>query len=216
MRWRHVIVSTRRSWLHGDQRGFRSREHRVHSSGGYKNPPPLGEHGRLLAYHQKRSAGKKIKIKQALRGEVGLALLFAVVRSQYRVLVIAVTQKHAHLLVELPKSRKRLKQVVGKWKAARTTALRREMKGSIWGEGGKYLPVKTRSNLRAAYKYIRDDQGPGAWVWTFRKGVPPEVLTRLEQEAARAQKSRKASPKPRAQRSGAPDRTVQRRDTRDE
>ena len=206
MMWRHVIVSTRRSWLHGDGRGFRSRGHRIHSSGDYKNPPPLGEHARLLAYHQQRTAGKKIKIRQALRGEVGLGLLYAVVRAQYRVLVIAVTQKHAHLLAELPKSPKRVRQTVGKWKAARTTALRRGMKGSIWGEGGKYKPVKTRGHLRAAYTYIRDDQGPGAWVWTFRRGVPPEVLKRLEDEAPRARKKNVPHlPKPRAQRSGAPD-----------
>jgi hypothetical protein len=47
-RWRHVIVNTRCSWLHGDLRGFRNRKHRIHSSGDYRNPPPPEEH-RVLA-----------------------------------------------------------------------------------------------------------------------------------------------------------------------
>jgi len=105
MMWRHVIISTRRSWLHGDARGFRSREHRIHSSGDYKDPPPKGEHAGLLQYHQKRAKGPRIKIPTSVRREVVLALLGAVLIAGYRVLVIAVTQKHAHLLVELPKAR---------------------------------------------------------------------------------------------------------------
>jgi hypothetical protein len=45
--WRHVIISTRRSWLHGDAREFRSRRHRIHSLGDYRNIPPAGEHAGL-------------------------------------------------------------------------------------------------------------------------------------------------------------------------
>src|SRR5947207_10093448 len=42
--WIHVVVGTYRSWDFGDERGFRSRKHRIHSSGDYKNPPPKREH----------------------------------------------------------------------------------------------------------------------------------------------------------------------------
>jgi len=143
----------------------------------------LGEHAELLAYQQKHLKGKKVKIAPALRGEVGLALLRAVLKAGYRVLVIAVTQKHAHLLVELPKSRKLVNQIVGKWKTARTTKLRRAMRGTIWGEGGKFKPVRNREHLRAAYKYVRDDQGAGAWVWDYRNGVPEEVQQLLARDA---------------------------------
>ncbi len=45
--WWHNILSTHGSWLPGNPRGFRSRNHRIHSSGDYKNPPPLGEHAGL-------------------------------------------------------------------------------------------------------------------------------------------------------------------------
>ena len=44
MLWRHVICHAKNTWLHGDERGFRDRDHRAHSSGDYYNPPPKDEH----------------------------------------------------------------------------------------------------------------------------------------------------------------------------
>ncbi|HEX3314753.1 MAG TPA: hypothetical protein VHR72_07680 [Gemmataceae bacterium] len=41
-------LSTYGSWLPGNPRGFRSRKHRIHSSGDYKNPWLMGiEKGEL-------------------------------------------------------------------------------------------------------------------------------------------------------------------------
>jgi hypothetical protein len=172
MMWRHVIISTRRSWLHGDARGFRSRRHRIHSSGDYKNPPPEEEHEGLKRYHENRANGEAIEIPLHLRGELGQAIVAKVLAGGYRVLVIAVTPKHLHLLVELPWNLAAAKRVVGAWKTARTPAVRAELPGSIWGEGGSYKPVKTESHRRNAFKYIRDDQGPGAWVWVNEDDAP--------------------------------------------
>jgi hypothetical protein len=45
--WRHIIVNTKNTWFHGDDRAVRDRDHRIHSSGDYKNPPPEGEHAGL-------------------------------------------------------------------------------------------------------------------------------------------------------------------------
>jgi len=170
--WRHVILSTRRSWLHGDPRGFRDREHRLHSSGDYRNPPPKGEHKGLHRYFKKRSKGDAIKIPFRLRGEMGIALLRAVIEDGYRVLTVAVSQKHAHLLVELPKDRKLVKRIAGRWKTARTPKLRKKFKGSIWGEGGKFKPVRTRSHHANAFDYVAKKQGPRAWAWNYEEGTP--------------------------------------------
>ena len=177
--------------MHGDDRGFRSRGHRIHSSGDYKHPPPAGEHAGLLEFHQVRAKGLRIKIPKSVRRDVALALLKSVLVTGRRVLVISVSQKHAHLLVELPKKRSRAKEAVEKWKTARTPAVRKALPGSIWGEGGKYNPVKSRGHLRTAFKYIRDEQGPGAWVWTYEQGVPGEVakaVTRTLRDRARKRK----------------------------
>jgi hypothetical protein len=39
-RWHHVVLTTYGAWLYGDVRGFRTRHHREHVDGDYKNPPP--------------------------------------------------------------------------------------------------------------------------------------------------------------------------------
>src|SRR4051812_20633218 len=121
--WRHVIISTRRSWLHGDKRGFRSRRHRLHSSGDYKNPPPAAEHAGLLAYHEKRAKTPRVKIPKRLRAEVGAVLLHTLLNLGHRVLALSVCGKHAHALVELPRLRRDAKAVVGTCKCARSPAL---------------------------------------------------------------------------------------------
>ena len=41
-RWFHCTVHTYGAWLHGSARGFRTRHHREHIEGDYKNPPPQG------------------------------------------------------------------------------------------------------------------------------------------------------------------------------
>src|SRR6266571_4906356 len=45
--WYHVMGHTYGSWLYGDPRGFRTRHHREHVEGDYKNPPPPGSYENL-------------------------------------------------------------------------------------------------------------------------------------------------------------------------
>lgn len=42
--WYHIMGSTFGTWLPGDPKGFRTRHHREHVEGDYKNPPPKGTH----------------------------------------------------------------------------------------------------------------------------------------------------------------------------
>ncbi|HKB06108.1 MAG TPA: hypothetical protein VKD90_28190, partial [Gemmataceae bacterium] len=48
-RWFHCTTHTYGAWLHGDERGFRTRHHREHAIGDYKNPPPEGMYDQKLA-----------------------------------------------------------------------------------------------------------------------------------------------------------------------
>jgi hypothetical protein len=40
--WIHFVETVYGAWLYGDARGFRTRHHREHVEGDYKNPPPAG------------------------------------------------------------------------------------------------------------------------------------------------------------------------------
>lgn len=77
--WR-VDIATYCSWLPGDVRGFRNREHRIHSSGDYKHRPPVAEHEGLRRYNEPLRSSVVV-IPRALRllvaGTIARALLEA-------------------------------------------------------------------------------------------------------------------------------------------
>jgi hypothetical protein len=166
-KWRHVIINTKSSWLHGDERGFRNRGHRIHSSGDYKHRPPKGEHLGLNG-HMLGKSRAEIHLDPKLRPVIGRALIASLQGMGHQVLTVAVTKVHAHFLVELPDNILKIKAIVGEAKRKASRAVKRELPGSIWAEGGTYKPIKSRGHQRSAYKYILCDQGPGAWTWSFK------------------------------------------------
>jgi len=84
MNWWHVIISTRNSWLPGDKRGFRSKNHKIHSSGDYKKPPPIEEHSGLRRYHQER-AGDVIRFSDDAKKIVGLAIINKLTKEGFQI-----------------------------------------------------------------------------------------------------------------------------------
>jgi hypothetical protein len=74
--------------------------------------------------------------------------------------------------VELPTDRKEVKKIVGRWKATRTKKLRKKFTGSIWGEGGKYKPIRTLTYHHRVIEYVSEEQGPRAWAWNYTEGTP--------------------------------------------
>jgi len=165
--WHHIIFNTRSSWLTGDPRGFRSRNHRKHSDGDYKSPPPAGQHAGLhrMVREASRSA---VKLPKQLWPVIGEAVLDKCVEQDHRVLVIAVDAMHVHLLVELPSDRKAIKQLVGSWKQKASHAVRDQLPGSIWSKSCDPILIKDRAHHVRAYRYIRDHAQQGAWVRTFK------------------------------------------------
>ena len=166
MLWRHVVINTKSSWLHGDRRGFRSRNHRIHSSGDYKNPPPPTEHVRLHDYQRKR-AQETVVISRERRVDVLRELVARFRKEGFTILCAAVTDKHAHALVELPDHRPTIKQVVGR--AKRYAGDRSGHVGAVWSAGGTFEPVDTPAHHRRVYAYIYDEQGKEAASWSYKR-----------------------------------------------
>jgi hypothetical protein len=161
--WRHVICNTHCSWLPGDPRGFRNREHRVHSSGDYKSPPPTGEHAGLYT-HNLNQSGNRILIPSTVRQRI--AEVFANhLRSQgWPVSIASASETHVHALSLLPVDRRQTKRIVGDAKRVASRGVKAEMPGRIWSEGGTYKPVRNIGHYQAAYEYIRTRQEEGAYV----------------------------------------------------
>src|SRR5690242_11549259 len=124
MMWRHVTINTRGSWLHGDPRGFRTRKHRIHSSGDYRNPPPKGEHAGLHRYH-KRRAREAVRIPFSFRAVVGRAIIKTLREMRFRVILVAVGKVHGHVVVELPNDMKRIRAIIGDAKRKSSRAIKK-------------------------------------------------------------------------------------------
>lgn len=153
-KWRHVIINTYSSWLHGDERGFRSRRHRIHSSGDYKHRPPRGEHDGLLRYRVGKSRAE-VRLSSDVRPIIGRALLRQLSGCDHQVLVIAVTKVHAHLLVELPDNILGIKAIVGQAKRHASRCVKSALPGRIWARVGTFKLVPSRDHHRCAYDPVR-------------------------------------------------------------
>jgi hypothetical protein len=167
MLWRHVIINTFCTWLHGDERGFRSRKHRIHSSGDYRRRPPKGEHAGLHAYQVGKSR-REVTIERTLRPVIGRTILEALLGEHYRVIAVAVGKVHARALVELPETIRTVRATVGGVKRLSSRAVRDDLPGTVWAAGATYKRVVNDEHLTEANDYILFKQGPGEWTWWFR------------------------------------------------
>ncbi len=171
MRWRHVTLGTHNSWLPGDPRGFRSNQHKIHSSGDYKHPPPPGEHAGLFAY-AKSISGPAIIIPQDCRAMVGKKILKKLHECKYETLAFAVGGMHTHIQVELPDSLPLIRAIIGNCKRAASHAIRAAIPGQVWGRDGNYKPIDDVEHQQKVYQYIRAQEN--AWIWCFEDGLPKD------------------------------------------
>ena len=174
-RWRFVTIGTHNAWKPGDPRGWRSRNHKIHSSGDYRNPPPVEEHAGLRQWANERS-GNAATIPTRLRSAIGMHIIAALRELGHEVLAISVSGRHSHFLVELPDDLRVIKAIVGEAKRASSRAVREAMPGKVWAAGGDFDPIDSRVGLHDAGNYILTKQGPWAWVWDYRDGFPDVKL----------------------------------------
>jgi len=164
-RFQHIIINVRCSWLHGDERGFRSRDHRIHSSGDYKHRPPADEHDGLRQHHRQRSAPPRY-LPQHLHECIGQTILAKINEQRHAVLSVSVDGAHVHALVELPDDRTEVKRIVGLWKQAASFVVRDELPGRIWSEGCDPILIRDAAHRRKVFNYILDHASKGAWTWS--------------------------------------------------
>ncbi len=165
--WYHVMFSTYGSWLYGDPRGFRTRHHREHVEGDYKNPPPEG----LYADKERRS---RALLKQApvslpvpLRAVVGTSIKERLEGLGYLVIALTVTAQHVHVLVKLPLGD--VREHIGVAKKHAWFVLRQQhlWRGKLWGKRCQCVLVRDRTHQLNVYRYIGKHVDEGGWVWLW-------------------------------------------------
>ena len=172
--WFHAILSTYGSWLYGDSRGFRTRHHREHVDGDYKNRPPKG----MYASQERRSRNslkqEPVVFPSHLRQVVGEALQDKLTRLGAWVQIESVSGQHVHMLVKMRPSLAR--KWLGIAKMHTSFELKKhDWRGKVWGVRCRTERVRDKVHQTNAFLYIQRHADQGAWVGVWK--APPETST---------------------------------------
>jgi hypothetical protein len=166
--WFHVILTYYGNWLPGDPRGFRTRHHKTHVEGDYKNPPPKGLYEGLYQSSQDSLKQPRVVLSAQEQMVVGNAFLETFNMCVVPVLAIAVHSTHLHLQGEFESARVRI--LCGKAKRNawfRLCELGLNLK--LWAKRGKYQHIKDYQHHKNTHAYILKHADENAWVWRWSK-----------------------------------------------
>ena len=158
----HLMWGTYGSWLPGDPRGFRTRHHRQHVDGDYRNPPPPGTYEGLHAHVCRSLKQAPVTIPPGLRETVGRRCLDRFAEEGIAVAALSVGGQHAHAAVACPSNG--LKQMVGRVKKVSSHRVRDRLPGRLWQAGCRPVRIRDASHWRNVLEYIAA-HAPHAWVW---------------------------------------------------
>jgi hypothetical protein len=164
--WYHIIETAYGAWLPGDSRGFRTRHHREHVEGDYKNPPPEGQYAARARHSRELLIQPPVVFPVRLREVVGLAIKERLTGLGALVLCESVSGQHIHVLAKIPFRQSR--QWMGLAKRHVWFTLRDQgWKGKVWGKRGKEVIINDRKHQLNVYYYILRHAHQGAWVWNL-------------------------------------------------
>ena len=168
--WFHVILTTYGSWLPGDKRGFRTRKHREHVAGDYKNPPTSGRYEGLAAHSQNALQQEPFVLTGQQREVVGTSLRDGLIGLCAVVACLAIAGQHGHLLVKLPKAETR--RWIGLAKKHAWFELHDSgWTGKLWAKRQKFVPIRDRKHQLNVYDYILRHAEQGAYLWKYSDGI---------------------------------------------
>src|SRR5205085_4534152 len=150
-RWFHVTCHTYGAWLYGDGRGFRTRHHREHVEGDYKNPPPAGKYDAKRRRSMESLKQSPVVLSPAWRPVIGAAVRDRLQDQGAFVLCLSQGGQHLHLLAKLPLGvDARIWMGLAK-KHSAFEAKSQGWQGKLWGKRGKEVRVRDRAHQLNAY-----------------------------------------------------------------
>src|SRR2546423_14388701 len=101
--WYHITIHVYGSWLRGDPRGWRSRHHREHVDGDYRNPPPKGKYDNLYELSKALMKRDPVRIASELFWQfIANAIAEKLLQDRIQVLITSIDAKHLHVLARFP------------------------------------------------------------------------------------------------------------------
>jgi hypothetical protein len=154
--------------LYGDRRGFRTRHHREHVEGDYKNPPAPGQYEAVENRSRQSLQHAPVELSKELREVVGRAVKERLEDLGGLVIAVAACRQHLHVLVKMPSADARDWVAIAKrhtWFVLRE----RGWKEKLWGKRCQLKAIRDRQHQLNAYYYIGRHADQGAWVWLWTK-----------------------------------------------
>jgi hypothetical protein len=164
--WYHCMGNTYGTWLPGDPRGFRTRWHREHIEGDYRNPPPKGKYDERF----KRSKDLMNRDPVYLSWEQRRRAVDEIVKSLHKwgieLIVLSVDRVHLHALARFPDRNPR--HYLGLAKKESSAYMKQAglaPDGGLWATKCECVPITDRDHQVSAAKYILGHQKKGAAIW---------------------------------------------------
>lgn len=92
--WYHVMGHTYGTWLPGDRRGFRTRHHREHVDGDYRNPPPPGKYNSEYERAIRLLKRDPVYLTHAQQNRAAEEMATSLLKRDLLVVIISVDQIH--------------------------------------------------------------------------------------------------------------------------
>jgi len=175
--WYHCIGNTYGSWLPGDPRGWRTREHRQHIDGDYKSPPPRGKYDQWHEHSKGLMEREAVVLREDQQQIVLDVIAESLALNEILCAVISVSPMHAHVLARFVIGRRTSS---GKLIAdparhyfgiARKRASRRLSEngsippGGLWSKRTTIVPITDQSHLENVLDYIQRHIQEGAVIY---------------------------------------------------
>ncbi len=191
--WYHCIGSTYGTWLRGDGRGFRTRHHREHVEGDYRQPPPAGKYRDELIRSRQSMVGGEVRLPADLRPVVCRVLANSLLFYEVELAEMSVGAMHWHALarfmrcnVKPPRTQRKRgtahsvdpipRTVLGRARSYTTHELKSmgrlgDHDGGLWAKRPKVLPVEDERHFEyLRWKYIPAHAEEGAAIYTQLPG----------------------------------------------
>ncbi len=161
----HGICMYYGQWLPGDERGWRSRDHKRHSSGDYKKRPPADEHAGLRTWVRQHMTDEPVKLRPVECASLGDAFIYKMHQLGARVRCLACAPTHLHVLYDSPA--KDAKHELARAKQFSSLKLTTRT-GGTWARDCSVEEIKRIEHARRLWVYIlRHADNEGAWTWRY-------------------------------------------------
>jgi hypothetical protein len=157
------------TWLPGDPRGFRTRNHREHVEGDYRNPPKEDYRQR---HDKARDLMKRDPVYLTPRQRARAVVEFSksLLKRNVEMLALSIDRIHFHLLARFPHRDPR--HWVGIAKKECSHYLKQEALapvGGLWATCVECIPIADRSHQLWTVGYILKHAKKGAVIWHFKR-----------------------------------------------